>query len=128
MNDVDHMSSTYTIYGIPREPIVINTNNCKLTNKYPVLQQVHEWFEGLVTNHPNIVRAVIHSKNGNRGANKLDEGFTMTDADAIRQENVLHKKCPGFVKDTMKQSDEDKNYIDEFIATVCSQVFHAIGC
>ena len=128
MNDVDHISSTYTKYGFSREPIVINTNICKLTNGYPVLQLVHEWFDGLVTNHPNIVRAVIYSKNGIRGANKLDGGFTMTDADAIIQENVLHKKCPGFVKDAMKLSDEDQKHIGKFIATVCSQFFHAIGC
>ena len=83
------------------------------------MQLVHEWFKGLLTNHPNIVRAVIHSKNEVRGANELDGSFTITDANAIRQKNVLHKKCPGFVKDAMKLSDEDQKYIGEFNATVC---------
>ena len=73
LNDVDHMSSAYTKYGIPKEPIVINTKNCKLTNGVPVLQLVHEWFDGLVTNHANIVRTVIHSKNGIRRAKRRKE-------------------------------------------------------
>ena len=28
----------------------------------------------------------------------------------------------------MKLSDDDQKYIGKFIATVCSQIFHAIGC
>ena len=53
-SDKDRVRMKWSNLGVPIDPIIINTINQKASDGMPIIFLVHQFFDTLVTGHPNL--------------------------------------------------------------------------